>query len=161
MSVTTTTIDTESGIGSATIRVSAAPQRVYAVITDLARMGDWSPECVGIEGPDGQPVDAVAKGSTFVGRNARDDNEWTTECRVLAAEPGRLFSFFAGDDDTGTTWSYLLEPTDGGTQVTESFDSLRLRHPEWAKMLAGRAEQLVGDMGATLAAIKTAVEREG
>jgi uncharacterized protein YndB with AHSA1/START domain len=156
MSITTTTMDAKAGVGSASTVVNAPPELVYDVVTDLSRMGEWSPECVGV---DLAPGGRVQLGTTFVGRNSRDDNEWTTDCRVLAAEPGREFSFFAGDDETGTTWAFSFERTEGGTRLTESFDSRRLRHPEWVEMLTGRAEQLVGDIEITLAAIKAAVEQ--
>ena len=157
MSQLTNTIDAAAGTGSATEEISASPAVVYALITDLSRMAEWSPECVGI---DGLSDSVAAVGSTFTGRNARDGNEWTTDCRVLAAKADEKFSFFAGDDETGTTWTFSLAPTATGTRLTESFDSLRLRHPEWVEMLSGRAEQLVDDMQITLAGIKAVAENE-
>ncbi len=155
MSQLTNTIDVAAGTGSATQEIGAPPAVVYALITDLSRMAEWSPECVGVDAPSGSMVEV---GSTFTGRNARDDNEWSTDCRVLSARADEEFSFFSGDDETGTTWTYTLAPTPNGVKLAESFDSLRLRHPEWVEMLAGRAEQLVDDMLVTLARVKAVAE---
>lgn len=155
MTITTTELNTEAGKGSASIGIAAPPDAVFAVVSDLTRMGGFSPECVGVDLGDDF---TLVRGATFVGRNARDGDEWTTDCRVLEVVPGRRFSFVAGDEDTGTTWSFDVVAAGGGSVVTETFDSRRLRHPEWAQALAGRAEQLVADMQATLRSIRDAVE---
>jgi hypothetical protein len=46
---------------------------------------------------------------------------WTV-CRVTACEPGKEFGFevLVGDKPVNN-WHYLFTPTDGGTDVTESF----------------------------------------
>jgi uncharacterized protein YndB with AHSA1/START domain len=33
--------------GQATVVVDAPPERVYELVSDVTRMGDWSPECKG------------------------------------------------------------------------------------------------------------------
>jgi len=35
--------------GEQTIEISATPERVYGVISDLTRMGEFSPECHSVE----------------------------------------------------------------------------------------------------------------
>jgi hypothetical protein len=144
--------------GSVTQVIEAPCEVVYDLVGDVARMGEWSPECVGADRPDPGPIEV---GHEFTGRNARDENEWDVPCRVIEADCPRVISWAAGDDETGTTWAFEFRPAGRGrTEVTESFDSLRLRHPEWAEMLAGRHGQLVDDMSATLAALKASAEQE-
>lgn len=93
-----------------------------------------------------------------------------TECRVVACEPGRRFAFAVRSRPFGlpigprTTvrliWSYVLTETDGGTDVTESFElaeTLPMRL-HWALLGWARGSRNSRDMRRTLEAIKTAVE---
>jgi hypothetical protein len=146
------------GPSTGTVRqvVDAPAGAIYDLITDVARMGEWSPECAGAAIPDGT---TIATGACFTGRNSRGGNEWTSPCVVVAAERPRLFSFTAGDPEAATTWSYeLCSLDDGTTEVTESFDSLPLRTPELAEQLDGRHARLLDDMAATLLALQGYVE---
>ncbi len=104
-----------------TIDITAPPPTVYETITDVARWGRFSPECTGATvGHDSGPLRV---GSRFTGHNRRGPvRRWATHCTVTAAEPDRLFTF----DSTAVglpvaTWSYRLQPLDGGTgtRVTE------------------------------------------
>ena len=72
-------------------RVIAAPADVlYAMVSDLSRMGEWSPENVGGGWRRGS---GPTVGGRFKGRNARGLARWTTNVEVTAAESGRLFEF--------------------------------------------------------------------
>lgn len=148
-----------NGTSRATARrtIAAAPEVVYDLLADFARMGEWSPECCGVVGA--APA-AVTPGTRFTGRNQRGDQAWETPCEVVRAERPRALSWVAGDEsDLATTWTYELSPTaDGGTEVRESFESLRLAHPDWVEPLAGRYEALVADLEATLAALAATAE---
>ena len=71
-------------------RVIAAPADVlYAMVTDLPRMGEWSPENVGGDGAAGA---SATVGGRFKGRNKRGSRRWTTNVEVTAAEPDRFSS---------------------------------------------------------------------
>lgn len=145
----------ETSTGSVSRTIEAKPTAIYELLTDVGRMGEWSPECVSVE-----VADAVAVGTTFTGHNERGGNEWSTGCTVIVADPASRFAFVAGDDPAvATTWTYqIVDLGDGTSTVTESFDAVRLRHPDWAAQLAGRRDQLVADMTATLDALAAAVE---
>jgi uncharacterized protein YndB with AHSA1/START domain len=143
--------------GSATVHVDAPAELIYDMVTDVARMGEWSPECVGADVPAGSPV---AAGFTFTGRNARGEAEWTSPCQVVAADRPTLFSFTAGEPGAATTWTFELRSADGATEITESFDSEPLRDPARAEQLAGRHGQLLEDLSSTLAGVKSVAERE-
>ena len=104
-------------------------------------------------------------GSWFTGRNEIPTRTWKTRSQVVAAEPGREFAFLVGG--LWVRWGFTLEPADGGTTLTESWDFL----PEGLAMFAERygadaqreidlrTEQAHAGIPATLAAIKEIAER--
>jgi len=123
--------------------IQASPEAVYAAISDVTRMGEWSEECVRCEWHDG--VDGAAVGATFDGHNRNGDKEWTTQGRVIEAEPGRAFAFECTMHDFHySTWGYRIEPTATGCRVTEWSEDLRPESAlEFSKQVSG-----VDDRGA-------------
>ena len=104
--------------------IAASPGEVYAAISDVTRMGEWSEECHACEWHEG--VDGPAVGATFDGHNRNGDNEWTTQGKVIEAEPGRSFAFECSMFDFHfSTWGYRIEPTETGCRVTEWSEDLR------------------------------------
>lgn len=107
--------------GTATIEIKASPQQVWTALTDVTRMGEWSPECIaGRWVPD---ATGPAKGAKFEGDNqarfaGRVVKKWTTTSEVTACEPESRFEFCAAGY---TTWCYELQSVAGGTRVTERF----------------------------------------
>lgn len=109
--------------GEATVVIAAPPERVWALVTDIARVGEWSPEAVAGEWLDGATVAAV--GARFEGSNRRGKTRWSTTCEVVAAD-GREFAFATGSvAKPGTLWRYRLEPAEDGTRLTESFELVK------------------------------------
>lgn len=151
--------------GEATIDVAAPAERLWAMVSDLTRMGEWSPENQGGEWLDG--AEGPAPGARFKGRNRRGKSKWSTTCEVTVAEPGRRFEFVTGGTaNPDTWWRYRFEPIDGGagTRVTESFE---MRKPvagfsKWlTKVTTGvtdRHADMVEGMRTTLANLKGAAE---
>jgi uncharacterized protein YndB with AHSA1/START domain len=144
--------------GQATVHINAPPEKVYAMVTDVTRMGEWSPEtykCEWIEGATGPAV-----GARFKGRNKKGIIRWSTTPTVKAVEPGRLFTFETGKPgNEQTRWTYRFTPKDGGTELTESFEALR--YPLSFKIVSppkGRTRQLQRGIEATLQRIKQAAE---
>ncbi len=104
--------------------IAADPSEVYAAISDVTRMGEWSEECQRCEwtGDSDGPV----VGATFDGHNRYGDHEWTTQGTVVEADPGRAFAFECSMMDFHfSTWGYRIEPTDAGCRVTEWSEDLR------------------------------------
>ena len=64
------------------IFIAAPPARVWELVTNLALMGQWSPEYQGGEWIDGATGPAV--GGRLKGRNKREDREWGTDTARLA-----------------------------------------------------------------------------
>jgi hypothetical protein len=113
--------------GSVERVVPADPEAVYAVVSDVTRIGERSPECQTAAWLPGAPAGAV--GSVFRGRNrAGLLARWSRRCEVLAAERGRAFAFRTLPERLdvsrrdSTTWRYDLEAVDGGTRVTHSYE---------------------------------------
>jgi hypothetical protein len=97
--------------------MSARPEAVYALIADVTRMAEWSPESAGAAWLTGQPGTV---GATFRGDNRRPWVQWSTTCTVIAADPGRRFAFSV--ESVGrpvATWEYELAPCPEGCLVTE------------------------------------------
>src|SRR5258706_1140585 len=109
--------------GQATTYIDASPEKVYGLISDVTRMGEWSPECERCEWLDGATGPAV--GARFKGSNAHGLARWSTKTKVVAAEPGREFGFVTTHRGRDMTkWSYRFEPSSDGTTVTETFEML-------------------------------------
>jgi uncharacterized protein YndB with AHSA1/START domain len=104
--------------------IAAPPEVVYAAISDVTRMGEWSEECVACQWHDG--FDGPVVGATFDGHNRNGDNEWTSQGKVVEADPGRAFTFECSMMDFHySTWGYVIEPTETGSRVTEWNEDLR------------------------------------
>ncbi len=65
--------------------IAASPEQVYAAISDVTRMGEWSEECHACEWHEG--YDGPVVGATFDGHNRNGEHEWTTQARVIEADP--------------------------------------------------------------------------
>lgn len=149
---------------TATTTVDAPPETVYRLVSDLTRMGEWSPENTGGRwlGPHRGPV----VGARFVGTNRRGLRRWPTTTVVTDAAPGRRFAFETRlGPVTAAEWVYDIAPTATGCEVTESWVDLRGA----ALVTVGRVVTGVRDREAhtremiagTLAGLKAAAEREG
>jgi uncharacterized protein YndB with AHSA1/START domain len=108
---------------SVTVHMAAPPERVWDLVSDVTRIGRYSPETFGaewIEGATGPALGARFRG--HVNRNRRGI-KYSTTCTVTACEPGRKFAFGVGAAGKPPTsvWGYEIAPADGGCDVTESF----------------------------------------
>lgn len=107
------------------VRIDAPPEVIWPLISDLERMGEWSPFCIGANMRGAGP--APGPGTRFTGRNRNGWHRWNTKCTVLASDPGREIAWavaFCGF--SVAFWRYRLEPSgDGATTVTESWRDLR------------------------------------
>src|ERR1700689_4148964 len=104
--------------------IAASPELVYAAISDVTRMGEWSEECHDCAWHEGSSGAIV--GATFDGHNRHGEHEWTTQGKVIEADPGRAFTFEVSMLDFHySTWGYRIEPTESGCRVTEWSEDLR------------------------------------
>jgi uncharacterized protein YndB with AHSA1/START domain len=104
----------------------ASADLLWAMISDVTRMGEWSPETTSAAWLKG--ATAPVAGARFRGRNRNGKKRWSTVATVLEAEPGRRFSFrIAVGPLQVADWIYEFEPTDGGCRVTEQWVDRRGR----------------------------------
>ncbi len=109
--------------GEARIRISASPGRVWSMVSDVTRMGEWSPETVSCEWLDGATGPKV--GARFKGRNKRGRGRWARTCEVTACVRGKEFAFVTRPERPETLWRYQFGPAAGGTEVIETFELVR------------------------------------
>ncbi|MFA6574734.1 MAG: SRPBCC family protein, partial [Nocardioides sp.] len=70
--------------------IPAEPQALYAIVTEVGRMGELSPETRSTQWVEG---DGPVVGARFKGRNKLGWLSWTTIATVTEAEPGARFAF--------------------------------------------------------------------
>jgi|SRR5665213_2986272 len=109
--------------GQASIEIAAAPTAVYDLVSDVTRMGDWSPECYHCEwaGVIHEPV----VGARFRGHNRMGPIRWSTTCQIVIADRGQEFAFTVihdRNDRESTRWRYRFHPSEIGTVLSESFE---------------------------------------
>ncbi|HVM51679.1 MAG TPA: SRPBCC family protein [Acidimicrobiales bacterium] len=149
---------------SVTTHIAAAPEVVYDLVSDLPRMGEWSPENTGGRWVGGATGPAV--GARFRGSNRKGWRRWSTTVTVADATPGRAFAF---DVTAGpfavARWSYAIEPAGDGCDVTESWEDHR--HPAIARIVgpmtgvSDRRSHNEATMRTTLERLKAAAEAGG
>ena len=95
---------------------TASPtSRTWATSARRAAGGHWDAGATG------------TVGDWFTGTNRVDDREWQTRSQVDAADRGREFAFVVGGAEDGwVRWGYLLSARGGGTDVTETWQVLRI-----------------------------------
>lgn len=147
--------------GAVTVRMQASPAAIWALVSDVTRIGEFSPETFEAEWLDGATGPAL--GAHFRGhvkRNGIGPIYWTN-CKVTTCEPGRDFGFAVyANGSRVNTWRYQLAERDGATEVTESFELAQapVLRAYWA--VAGWRRRGTNERGMrqTLERIKAVVE---
>ena len=98
----------------AQIDIDAPVTTVWALVSDLNRMPQWSPQCRVMKAFGGP----LRQGSKTINLNRRKFLFWPTTSRITELIPEKKLAFRV--DQNGTVWSYELEPTATGTRLTES-----------------------------------------
>ena len=146
---------------SGSIVIARPPEELYDLVSDITRMGEWSPVCKSCWWDEGG---GLRVGAWFTGRNELPDRTWETRSEVVVADRGREFAFVVSA--TGTRWSYQFTAVDSGTEITESWDLppsgvavFEQRLGDGAQeQIANRRELARTGIAATLTAIKKTAE---
>jgi uncharacterized protein YndB with AHSA1/START domain len=144
-----------------TVSMAAAPEKVWDLVSDVTRIGEFSPETFEAEwlgGASGPTLGAKFRG--HVKRNEKGPIYWTV-CKVLECDPPRTFSFAVMYRGRPLNhWRYEITPTAAGCDVTESFqlDPNPLFKLYWAIAGRWRNRTNVHGMQQTLNRIKAVVE---
>lgn len=108
--------------GEVSLHMDAPPEEVWALVSDVTRIGEFSPETFEARwtrGSTGPEVGASFKG--HVKRNGVGPTYWSP-CQVTKCVPNEVFEFAVGMDDMPlNNWGYRLHAENGGTRVTEYF----------------------------------------
>ncbi|HWA65503.1 MAG TPA: SRPBCC family protein [Mycobacteriales bacterium] len=145
-----------------TVHISAPPARVWDLVSDVTRIGEFSPETFEARWADGANGPAVgARFRGHVKRNGRGPVYWTN-CRVTDCVPGESFAFdvLGPGDRVINTWGYRLAAAGDGTDATEWFALHRNVGTRIYWALAGwaRGKTNRDGMRTTLERIKAVVE---
>jgi hypothetical protein len=151
---------------SVELAVPCSVPHAWALISDVQRIGEFSPECVAAWWVPGYPMAAV--GGRFEGRNrvcdGDDAEDWIRICEVVVFDPPREFAWTVGDRFDGTPatrWAFRLGPHPLGCMIRQQFrhypdglSGLRLfaqAHPtRAAQLIAMRQRDLSHAMMTTL-----------
>jgi Polyketide cyclase / dehydrase and lipid transport len=149
---------------SVTVHMKATPEQVWDLVSDVTRIGSYSPEtfeAVWIDGATGPALGAKFRG--HVKRNGKGPVYWTT-CTVTASEPGRVFAFGVGNnaDAPLNVWRYDIAPAADGSDVTESFTLTRTwwLRLYWSLLGWARGKTNRNGMRTTLERIRDEVEAQ-
>lgn len=142
----------------AQIDIDAPASTVWALISDLRRMPQWSPQCCWMK-----PFGPLRKGTRTLNLNRRNYMFWPTTCTVVEVVPEQKLAFRTNSN--GSIWSYELQPNGKGTRLIESRhaeNGLKALSSFSINALMGGAEnfdrELVEGMNTSLAKIKAAAE---
>lgn len=140
------------------IEIDATAQEVYDTVSQLSRMGEWSPENRGGQWLDGG---AGAVGDRFEGHNQIGERTWSVVAQVTRADRGSEFQFVTGDPASPyVRWTYRMTGS-SPTVLTEIWDVEQLP-PTLAGLdaerLAARARAVQEGMNITLAAIRSTLQ---
>src|SRR3954447_5430636 len=103
---------------SGSIDIAGAPERVYALLTDLEEFTEVVAETERMRVRSGRFGQV---GAVFAGTNSNGKRRWTTTCRVTDAEAGTRFAFDVSHTGIPVSrWQYEIAPVDGGCRVTET-----------------------------------------
>jgi uncharacterized protein YndB with AHSA1/START domain len=147
--------------GEVSLHMAAPPEQVWALVSDVTRIGEFSPETFEARwtrGSTGPEVGATFKG--HVKRNGIGPTYWSP-CQVTKCVPNEVFEFSVGTDTVAlNNWGYRLQPENGGTRVTEYYRLESKLSPYWLVMgrLRGRTNER--GMRTTLERMKKVVEGE-
>ena len=144
------------------ILVACSPEKLYGLVSDVTRMGEWSPICMACWWDDDDS--GPRPGAWFTGRNQTPERTWETRCQVVVADPGREFAFEVNNGFV--RWAYTFAPADGGTELTEIWNFLPAGIDGFHQRYGADAEHQIAErtsaahhgIPVTLAAIKRTAE---
>jgi hypothetical protein len=142
------------------IEVDAPAEEVWAMVSDLPRMGELSPENTG---GSWRGAAGPAVGARFRGANRRGWRRWSTAVQVTTCDPPHRFGFDVSSLGLAVSrWTYEVAPRPGGCTLTETWLDRRGRPMDVIGLLASgvadRGPYTARSIEHTLAAVKQRAE---
>jgi plastocyanin len=101
--------------------IDAPPEAIYAIVADITRTPELSPDivrCEWLDGATGPVVGARFKAINHQGRGP----DWSNKPVIVTVEPGREIAWARTEPFAGTVeWRYRFIPEGTGTRVVESY----------------------------------------
>ncbi|UFS98509.1 SRPBCC family protein [Nocardia huaxiensis] len=147
------------------IEIDAPIDRVWALVKDVRRMPDWSPQVRSTRLRSGYLE--IASGAQFTSLNSEAGLDWKTHGEIVRCTAERELAFRI--EENWVIWSFLLERTEsGGTRLTqrrETPDGISPLSKKLTETYLGGYEAFTASMRAgmrqTLENIKAEAERGG
>lgn len=143
------------------VDVAAPPEKVWALVSDLPRLAQWSPQVLRSWTKGRAPI---GQGTYLTNINHRGLLIWPTHSKVVRFEPGREIAWKIKEN--GSTWSFILEPTPTGTHLVQRRDApnglSEISISLTDKLMGGQPTfqaELQQGMRQTLAQVKALAER--
>ena len=150
------------------IDISAPPERVWELVTDITLMPRFSTELQSTAWADGFRTPEI--GAQFLGTNRHPAiGEWTTTSKIVVCEPPVMFGWVVGNpENPAAVWQFELRPISGGTRLSytaqigpgpSGVSMLIAREPERAEeIIERRLTQFRAGMQATVTGIQELAE---
>ena len=149
--------------------IAARPNAVWALVSDITRIGQWSSECYDCHwDSDEKP----GFGATFTGHNRLGDKEWSNQSTVVEWSPpeqlvwevrltGPARDLFG--NDPFARWGFRIKQNDAGSILTQTTEDLRSEKLIAASLaflpeVPDRRQSNLDMMAGTLAAIAAVCE---
>lgn len=134
---------------------------LYDMVSDVTRMGEWSPVCKSCWWDDGE---TARVGAWFTGHNESPERTWDTRAQIVVATRGREFAFLVGQ--AWIRWGYTFTDVGECSILVESWDFLPAGiarfHERYGRdapaQIEDRIEAAHSGIPVTLAAIKKTAE---
>jgi ligand-binding SRPBCC domain-containing protein len=140
--------------------IAAPAEAVWALVADLPRMGEHSPENMGGRWTNGATGPAL--GAVFAGANRNGVRRWSTKATVVDCSPGTSFEIAISSGPIPiANWRYEFEERPEGCRVTESWaDHRKLWMRVVTRPLGSHdATHARSEMAATLTNLAAALEQ--
>lgn len=145
-----------------TVEIDSDRAAVWAVISDVSRMPEWSSGVTGVRYKGDGPHPRL--GSEFTNRNELGELVWVTHGEITAFDEDEHLAWRIKEN--WAIWSlHLADAGDGRTRLTQRRETpegiSELSHELTDGFMGGQEQfqaQLLDSMAATLAAIRAAVE---
>lgn len=144
------------------VDIAAPSSVVWDLVSDVTRIGEWSPECHTARWLD----DRRGVGARFRGDNRWKLNRWSRVCEVIDHQPEREFAFRTvpryGATADSSEWRFSLRRTDTGCRLTQSLQPVippRRWFRPFIRRFMGHHLDMRDQMRATVDAIRSTAER--